>query len=272
MDAQDRKLVGLWLSVFLLLPVTSLINQQTSYRCGSCGSGGELGQSGLLGDDVSQASGSVRNVTRVEGDAKERALEKSLNSKDFKILAKVLAGMGYEPTLEDAAVLEIVKTTAEKEIDYFVVGMYFVGDAESRTIVAVISLEPVQEALAFRLDNKTQTLELLAEVRKGEVEWVRNSSYRQSTGRPLTLQSCPPCHIPIWHCTTWNWGCIVSCCGACQTSCILHVWAVCLPCLLIWCPICTTTCCSGGYWDCVLCQGGNCYNMQYCHSCPGCGG
>lgn len=272
MDTQGKKLVGLWLSIFLLLPATSLVSRQTWYRCGSCGGGSESWNSGLLGDDAGQASGLIRNVTQVEGDAKERALEKLLYSKDFKVLAKVLAGMGYEPSLEDAAVLEVVTTTAEKEINYSVVGICFIGDPESRTVVAVISLEPVQEALAFRLDNKTRTLELLVEVRKGEVEWVRNSSHGQSMERTLVGRGCQQCQIPVSKCTKWDLTCISIFCKACWNSCYAQMWGLCAACLILLCPSALIWCCIEWTPACETCGGGNCYNLQYCHNCPGCGG
>ncbi|MEM3425732.1 MAG: hypothetical protein QXI42_08020 [Thermoproteota archaeon] len=154
-------------------------------------------------------------------------------------------------------------------IEYLVVGIDYAGDRESRPVVALVFLEPYREAYGFRLDYKRNLLELLVKASNGKAIGLLLNDYGMETINnipPIVTQNCNPCEVPVFTCTSWNVYCIITCCVSCVFTGNIPLF---LACVFAWCPMCASGCCTGGYWTCYPCQGGNCYMVE-CYGCPGC--
>jgi hypothetical protein len=256
--------------VFLLLVLSLIIasasngNHKTTYGCRSCGSHANNGQ---------QTSSSTPEIKGLEGKEKEEAVSKAVNSEDFKLVSLILAKAGYRPVFSNSSALRIIRAVGNASITYLVVEIDFEGDRESRPVLALVFLEPYQEAYGFRLDYKRNLLELLVKASNGKTSGLLINDY--ATGMingipPILTQSCNPCEVLIYHCYSYDLWCILDHCSSVCGWCGLNPGCL-IPCALIWCVGMTpATCCTHTpIPECVPCQGGNCYMVE-CYGCPGC--
>ncbi|WP_221568986.1 hypothetical protein [Alkalihalobacillus sp. TS-13] len=98
----------------------------------------------------------------------------------------------------------------------------------------------------YKVDEKNETVTLVDQLVNGEP--VKDANQ---------LAACGNCSIDNFsygggsECTSWNISCLIQCCGPCTLAC--GTWAGCLPCVLLWCPVCSSTCCTGWEETCYSC-------------------
>ncbi|MGP4079175.1 hypothetical protein ACTWQL_04610 [Pseudalkalibacillus sp. R45] len=98
----------------------------------------------------------------------------------------------------------------------------------------------------YKVDEEKETITLVDQIVNGEP--VKDSSIQSACGN-CTIENFS--YGGGSECKTWNVSCLIQCCGPCTLAC--GTWAGCLPCVLLWCPVCASTCCTGWEETCYSC-------------------
>jgi len=257
----DHRLKVIGMVMILLLLVSILViaspwgkgSHQVKYGCKSCGT---------TGNKDLQTSRSEPVIEKLEGQEKEAAVSRALNSEDFKLIASFLDTEGLRFTLEDAVALKFIRLIDKRSWEYVVVGINFTGDVEARRVTAIIVLEPYQEARAYRLDVKRNLVELLVKAVHGQIVGGKlTPSGREAlpmSNMLRTQSGCPACTFECVECTDMNYWCLALCC-------FNEYFILCLT----WCM---QQCCYGHFqWTCCSCDPASCF-VAACMECPMCYG
>jgi len=263
-SVEEKKVVALSLSIFLLLPVLSAIGPYVRYGCGNC----DVSAQTMQGyDPTYRAASTVSDATILQGDEKETAISRAIDSESFRMLDALLADFGYRKTAEDAVAVRFTKTFGAKPFKCLAVGINFTGDLESRQVMALVFLEPYEEAAAYRLDLRRNLIELLARATGKGITGGKLAAdgYKGATiNNHFLINDCPSCQFTCAECYEWSYDCFMQCCEICRYL----GWP--LWCILLWCPACFYICCTHSELTCCQCNPpATCYQPECLE--PGCG-
>jgi hypothetical protein len=127
------KVIGIVMVLLLLVYILIIAspwskgNQQVKYECKSCGASGN-------NDPQSEPV-----IEKLEGQEKDNAVSRALDSEDFKLVNSILTKAGYQPVLGNSCALRMKKSLEDTSVEYLVVGIDYAGDRESRPVVARVS-------------------------------------------------------------------------------------------------------------------------------------